>query len=224
MKFSAALIASASLFAISPAMAQDAPGGTTAQKPEPVAGATIYDPQGAVVGMIENVTAEAVIVNTGTNQVALPPAAIGTNEKGLVVSVTKADLDAAAAQQHAAQQAKLQAMLVAGTAVSSSDGQPVGTIKAADPQYVTVTTSQGVEVKLPANAFTMSQTGGVQIAMTAANFNTAVAGSSAAPAPSATATTDATGTTEATAGDAAAGTDTTASDDAGATAGSGAAQ
>ncbi len=199
MKFSAALIASASLLAISPAMAQNAPGRTTIQTPKPVAGATIYDPQGAAVGTIVSVTAEAVIVNTGTNQVALPPAAIGHNEKGLLVSVTKADLDAAAAKQHAAQQAKLQAMLVAGTAVSSSDGQAVGTIKAADPQYVTVTTAQGVDVKLPANAFTMSQTGGVQIAMTAANFNAAVAGSGAAPAPSAAATTDAAGGAAATA-------------------------
>jgi hypothetical protein len=208
MKFSAALILGASLLAVSPAVAaQDAPAA--AAKAKVAAGATIYDPQGAAVGTIENVTPEAVVVNTGTNKVALPPASIGHNEKGLVVSVTKADLDAAAQQQHAAQQAQLQAMLVAGTSVSSSDGQAVGTIKTADPQYVTVTTSQGVDVKLPANAFTMSQTGGVQIAMTAANFNAAVAGSGA----TAGAATTATGAAAAGATDAAAAAgDTTATD------------
>src|SRR3546814_8395940 len=107
-----------------------------AQVTKPVAGATIFDPQGAAIGTIETVTADAVVVNTGTNKVALPPAAIGSNEKGLVASTTKADLDAAAANAHAEAQARLQALLTAGTTVNSSAGQPVGTIKAADPQYV----------------------------------------------------------------------------------------
>src|SRR3546814_17095918 len=111
---------------------------------------------------------------------------MGSNGKGLVASTTKADVDAAAAKAHAEAQARLQALLTAGTAVNSSDGQPVGTIKAADPQYVTVTTSQGVDVKLPANAFSMGQSGGLMIAMTAANFNAAGARSSTpAPAPAA---------------------------------------
>jgi len=64
---------------------------------------------------------------------------------------------------------------------------------------VTVTTSQGVDVKLPANAFTMAQTGGVQIAMTAANFNAAVAGSgatAAAPTGDVAASADATASVE----------------------------
>ena len=195
MKFSAALILGASLLAVSPALAQTAPGRTPIATAKPVAGATIYDPQGNLVGTIETMSAEAVVVNTGANKVALPPDSIGSNDKGLVVSVTKADLDAAADQQQAAAKAQLQAMLVAGTAVNSSDGQPVGTIKIADPQYVTVTTSQGVEVKLPANAFTTAPTGGLMIAMTAANFNAAVAGSTAAPAPTADTSADATAAT-----------------------------
>ncbi|HVI97893.1 MAG TPA: hypothetical protein VM657_02380 [Sphingomonas sp.] len=199
MKFSAALFLGASLLVASPAMAQNAPAASQAAKP--VAGAVIYDPQGGEIGTIESVTAEAVVVNTGTNQVALPPAAVGSNEKGLVASTTKADLDAAAAKAHADAQAHLQALLSPGTAVNSSDGQPVGTVKAADPQYVTVTTSQGVDVKLPANAFSVGQTGGLTIAMTAANFNAAVAGSGATAAPSAA---DATAPA---AGDAAAATD-----------------
>src|SRR3546814_6642040 len=97
-----------------------------AQVTKPVAGATIFDPQGAAIGTIETVTADAVVVNTGTNKVALPPAAIGSNEKGLVASTTKADLDAAAANANAEAQARHQALLTAGTAVKSSDGQPVG--------------------------------------------------------------------------------------------------
>lgn len=208
MKFSAALILGASLFAVSPAFAQTAPGRTAIATAKPVAGATIYDPQGLAVGTIETVSADAVVVNTGTNKVALPPDSIGTNDKGLVVATTKADLDAAAAQAHAASQAQLQAMLVAGTAIASSDGQPVGTVKTADPQYVTVTTSGGVEVKLPANAFTLNQSGGLQIAMTAANFQAAVAGSGAAPAPDAAA-----GAAATTAGDAAASADASVTDD-----------
>src|SRR3546814_4629346 len=109
MKFSAALIIGASLLAVSPAAAQNAPGRTAmaAQVTKPVAGATIFDPQGAAIGTIETVTADAVVVNTGTNKVALPPAAIGSNEKGLVASTTKADLDAAAANAHSEAQARL---------------------------------------------------------------------------------------------------------------------
>src|SRR3546814_19516722 len=94
---------------------------------------------------------------------------MGSNGKGLVASTTKADLDAAAANAHAEAQARLQALLTAGTAVNSSDGQPVGTIKADDPQYVTVTTSQGVDVKLPAYPVSLGQSGGVRCARTAGN-------------------------------------------------------
>ncbi|MCM8730250.1 hypothetical protein ACFO8O_04620 [Hephaestia sp. GCM10023244] len=151
------------------------------EAPTPVAGATIFDPQGAVIGTIEMVTADVVVVNTGAHTVGLPPAAVGSNEKGLVASTTKADLDAAAEKAQADAAAQLQALLVAGTVVNSSDGQPVGTIKQADAEFVTVTTSKGVDAKLPANAFSLGESGGLTLAMTAENFNAAVAGSAPAP-------------------------------------------
>src|SRR3546814_12514464 len=91
MKFSAALIIGASLLAVSPAAAQNAPGRTAmaAQVTKQVAGATIFDPPGAAIGTLDTVTAHAAAVNTGSNKVALPPPAHGSTEKELVAPQAK---------------------------------------------------------------------------------------------------------------------------------------
>jgi hypothetical protein len=57
-------------------------------------GASVYDQSGALVGKVDSVKADAAIVNTGKARAEIPIASFGKNDKGLVVSVTKADLDA----------------------------------------------------------------------------------------------------------------------------------
>jgi len=58
------------------------------------AGASVYDQTGASVGKVDSVDADGAIVNTGEVRAEIPFSSFGKNDKGLVVSVTKADLEA----------------------------------------------------------------------------------------------------------------------------------
>jgi hypothetical protein len=58
-------------------------------------GASVYDPKGELVGKIESVSAKGAVLNTGTTRAVIPVASFGKSEKGLVVSMTKAEIDAA---------------------------------------------------------------------------------------------------------------------------------
>ena len=144
-----------------------APGGTVA------IGATVNDTQGGQVGTIDSVTNGVAVVNTGTNKVGVPVASFAVTEKGPVLGMTKAQLDAAAGQAAAAAASELKAQLTPGAAVYGSAGASVGTIKEADDQYVTITIPKG-PVKLPIAAFSKGPSG-PQIAMTAADLDKAVA-------------------------------------------------
>ena len=60
-------------------------------------GKPVLDPQGGAVGTIESVTADGAVVATGKSRVQLPLASFAKNNAGLVISLTKAELDAQAA-------------------------------------------------------------------------------------------------------------------------------
>jgi hypothetical protein len=176
------LVAAGALIAPA-AVAQVAPAGTaqpgaaqpaTSGSATPTVGAQIHDAAGLPVGTVDSITAQAVVVNTGTNKVGLPANAIGSDGKGgFVSSLTKVQLDAAYQQQAAQAGAQLKTKLVAGAAVSSADGTALGTIKSVDEQYVTLTTAKG-DVQLPATVFALDASGNVAAQMTAAQFQAAV--------------------------------------------------
>ena len=139
-------------------------------------GATVYDTTGGVVGTVSSVTPDAVVISTGTHDVAVPPASVGAGAKGPTMAMTKVQLDAAFVQQQDQAAAAMKAQLVPGAAVFSSTGDTqVGTIKAADAQYVTLTTTKGGEAKLPIGGFSTGPKGLI-IGMTAEQFNAAVGG------------------------------------------------
>lgn len=153
--------------------------GAASATATPTVGATVYGSAGTPVGTIESVSADAVVINTGTGRLALPPASIGKSEKGLAIGLTKEQLDAQAASAAATAATDLKSKLVAGAAVSARDGKtPLGTIKSADDQFVTVTTTRGTDVRLPIAGFGMGPNG-VLLGMTANEFNAAVGGTAA---------------------------------------------
>ncbi len=63
------------------------------------AGASVYDQTGALVGKVASVDADGAIVNTGKVRAQMPLSSFGKNDKGLVVSATKANLDAQAKKE-----------------------------------------------------------------------------------------------------------------------------
>jgi len=63
------------------------------------AGVSVYDQTGTLVGKVDSVGADGAIVNTGEARAEVPLSSFGKSDKGLVVSVTKAELDAQAKKE-----------------------------------------------------------------------------------------------------------------------------
>ena len=63
------------------------------------AGASVYDEAGVLVGKVDSVDGNGAIVNTGKVRAQMPLSAFGKNDKGLVITATKADLDAEAKKE-----------------------------------------------------------------------------------------------------------------------------
>ena len=160
-----------------PAPATTAPTTGTATA-TPTVGAAVSDQAGAPVGPVTQSNGNVVVSDTGTVKAGVPRAAVGPGPSGgLITTVTKAQLEAAATQSAA----QLKSLLVAGTSVHASDETTaVGTIKTADDQFVTVTTPKG-DVRFPAGAFA-ARPSGLIVSMTPDQFNAAVTQSLAASA------------------------------------------
>jgi hypothetical protein len=60
-------------------------------------GVAVYDQKGGTVGTVESVSAKGAVVATGKVRVPIPVSSFAKNDKGLVISLTKAELDAQAA-------------------------------------------------------------------------------------------------------------------------------
>jgi hypothetical protein len=173
------LLAGAALGAVAaPALAQ-APAAQGNVATAVVAGAKVLDPQGGDVGTVESVSGGNAVIATGTNKVALPLASFAVGPNGPVIGMTRAELDAAAAQA-AAQTA---ASVAAGAKVSGAQGAAIGTVESVEGGFAIVNTGRG-KVKLPVTAFAKNETGLV-IGMTAAELDAAISAASPAAASSA---------------------------------------
>lgn len=62
------------------------------------AGVPVFDQKGGVVGKVESVSAKGVVVSTGKVKAEVPVSSFGKNDKGLVMSMTKTELEAASAK------------------------------------------------------------------------------------------------------------------------------
>ena len=60
------------------------------------AGAEVRDPAGDLVGTVESVSAEGAVVATGESRVVIPANSFAKNDRGLVIALTRTELDAAA--------------------------------------------------------------------------------------------------------------------------------
>jgi hypothetical protein len=144
--------------AAAPALAQTAAPAAQPQV-EVTVGANVYGPAGDVVGTVDKIEAGNAVVNTGKHTAALPTSAFGKNEKGLLLSMSKDQLDAAVEAAEAKAQGAVASALVVGAAVKSSDGQPMGTVKAISADgVVTIERAEGV-FSLRKDAFTTNASG-----------------------------------------------------------------
>ncbi|OWK31524.1 hypothetical protein [Sphingomonas dokdonensis] len=158
--------------------AQAAPGTATAPTAPtataPTVGGTVYDAQGGMVGTIASTDGTNAVVDTGTVKAAIPLTSFGTGPNGPMLTMTKAELEAAAGQGAAAAAQNFRSQLSAGASVYGVGGASLGTIKAVDGEFVTVTTEKG-DARLPLGSFGPGPQG-VTIGMTAAQLDAAMAG------------------------------------------------
>lgn len=59
-------------------------------------GVSVYDQSGGLVGKVESVSGGNAVVNAGGTRAAIPVASFAKNSKGLVISMTRAELEASA--------------------------------------------------------------------------------------------------------------------------------
>ena len=64
------------------------------------AGAIVQDPQGGMVGTVEEVDGGGAVVSTGNVRARMPLESFGKNDRGLVISMTRAEFEAAVAAQN----------------------------------------------------------------------------------------------------------------------------
>lgn len=97
---------------ITPAVTGETPSGQTTAKGEAKAttevattkvakadvkaGATVSDSSGNSVGKIESVNAKGAVLNTGKVKVTIPLSSLAKGEKGLLIGMTKSEIEAAA--------------------------------------------------------------------------------------------------------------------------------
>jgi preprotein translocase subunit YajC len=188
-----ALLTTAALALTSaPALAQSAPESTAttpaASSAAPAtatvtAGAQVFDQTGGTVGRIDTVEGQFAVLATDKSKVRLPLTSFAKGDKGLVIGMTKDQIDAAASGAAASAQQDPTKLVTVGATVKDTAGGTVGTVKQVDSQYALIATGKN-EVRLPITAFGAGTDGPV-IAMTAAQLDqaAAAAGGGKQPAP-----------------------------------------
>lgn len=147
----------------------------------PTIGTAIKDTGGAPVGTVASVDGENIIVDTGTNKVPVPEKSFTTTPDGLLLAMTKAQLDSAFETALAAQKAKVTAAVVPGASVRGTAGAVLGTVTRLDGDHVRIKGEQG-EARIPLSGLTLKDDG-LHFGMTATEFAEAVKASSAADTP-----------------------------------------
>jgi hypothetical protein len=178
MQFSKSLLAGAIAFAAFGTSMAVAQSTTAAPAAKVTVGATVSDPAGNPVGTIEQVTGDLAVLSTGAHKVSLPLTSFGVGEKGPIIAMTRAEVDAAAAGAAQSSKAEAAAQITQGATVTDTSGGTVGTIEKVEGDFATIATPNS-KVRLPISAFGKGATGPV-IALSAAELE-AAAKSAAAP-------------------------------------------
>jgi preprotein translocase subunit YajC len=168
----AAFLATALMtIAAGPAVAQEA-APAAAAKVNVTQGASVSDAKGGAVGTIASVNGDVAVIDTGAVKASVPTSAFAQSDKGLLIGMTKAELEAAAKGASQQQQEQFLASLAPGVAVTDQSGGAVGTIEAIEGDMVTIATPNA-KAKLPKNAIAQGPNGPV-IGMTQAQLEAAV--------------------------------------------------
>ncbi len=139
------------------------------------AGAAVNDTSGSPVGRVASVAGGNATIDTGTAKAAVPVTSLAQGPNGLVIGMTKAQLEAAVAAN-----APPPMQIAVGNTVVGPQGNTVGTVTAVSGDLVTVQTAK-TKAQLPTKAFAQKSPGTLAIGLTADQLDSAA---KAAGAPS----------------------------------------
>lgn len=160
------LLVGFALLAAAPLAAQTAGSATApAAAPAVAAGAKVTDATGGAVGTVTQVADGNATIDTGTVKAAVPVTSFAQGANGLVLGLTKAQLEAAVAGAKPTE-------IAVGTQVVGPKGAPVGTVAAVNGDLVTIQTPS-TKVQVPKSAFAQNAGGTLAIGMTQAQLEAA---------------------------------------------------
>ena len=128
-------------------------------------GAKVGDPTGADVGVITAIKDDVVTVKTDRSEAQLGRGSFQEFNGLLLISMTRAQLNAAVDEQ----KAKSAASLAVGAPVKGKGGTGLGTIEAIDDQFVTLKLTSGKQVKIARSGIAAAPDGAV-VGVTAAEL------------------------------------------------------
>lgn len=140
--------------------------------PQVAVGAAVSDTSGGQVGTVSAVSGGNATIDTGSAKAAVPISSFAQGQSGLIIAMTKAQLE----QAVAAQTQPLQ--IAVGNNVSGPQGNPVGKVTAVTGDLVTVQTAT-TKVQLPTKAFAQKAPGELVIGLTADQLDAAAKGAGA---------------------------------------------
>lgn len=141
-------------------------------------GMQITDAAGGAVGTVSGIKGDNILVKTDKHEVLLPKSSFTAGGGKLLFGMTQAQLDAEIEKTASA----ASAAIVAGAAVKSVDGAPVGTIDSIADGKVTIALSAGQKIQVEQAGVRGNADGSVTVGLTSAQLQAQVQAQPAAPA------------------------------------------
>jgi hypothetical protein len=159
VKFLTALFLTAATISAIPSAATQEPAAQSSVAEKIIAGAPVFDRDGAQLGTIKSNDGSVAVISVGEKQIAIPVASFGLTDKGIAIGATVAEITQVIADQDAKAAADLSAALVAGADVKNVDGtQVLSKIKRVEGETVYLEIEVG-ELGFPKTAFYLAPQG-----------------------------------------------------------------
>jgi hypothetical protein len=182
VKFLTALFLTVATISAIPSAAAQEPAAPAAIAEKIIAGAPVFDRDGAQLGTIKSNDGSVAVIAVGDKQIAIPVASFGLTDKGIAIGATVAEITKVIADQDAKAAADLSAALVAGADVKNVDGtQVLSKIKRVEGETVYLEIEVG-ELGFPKSAFYLAPHG-LSIAYSVDDFAKVVKEATAPQAP-----------------------------------------
>jgi hypothetical protein len=139
-----------------------------AAEPLPI-GSSVYDPQGNVVGTIQSVQPDAVVLLVGSDKITLGLSSFRTRDGRLMIGLSRQALEAANARIQQNGDAEVRPLLTAGASIYDENGAVAGTVTAVDGDRISIKVDT-ITATFPISAFSKGPKG-PQIKGNAADFS-----------------------------------------------------